>query len=228
MYFAIFLSLASLFYFIQQVAAPELTTGITAYAQSDGAGGRRFLLEGPDPRLPGGGPSWPMYSRILTRALEGKGYVPDGSSPELVIRVRYRVGDTQVWTTTTSTPITGITGTETHTIVVPGADPSGAPTVVTTTTPVMGVVGTSESSSVSSTSMRIIQVEAMDAGSYAAGKPAVVWSVRARSRGAEDNLEKVFPVMVAAMEDYFGVTATREVRVTKGYDDAEVSRLGQP
>jgi hypothetical protein len=122
----------------------------------------------------------------------------------------------------------GVTGMNTQTIVTPNADPTASPTITTTTTPVIGVVGTTESSSVSSTNMRIVQVEASNAASYAAGKPTVVWSIFARSRGAEDDLAKVFPIMVAAMEDYFGVTAAQEVKVSKSYNDPEVSRLRQP
>jgi len=210
------------------VSVGRVETGITAYAQPEAAVGKRFVLQGPDPQVPGGDPSWPIYARILTRALEAKGFVSDAPSPDLIIRVSYRVGDTQTWTTTTSTPITGVTGTNTQTIVTPSADPTAPPTITTTTTPVIGVVGTTESSSVSSTNMRIVRVEALNAASYAAGKPTVVWSVLARSRGAEDDIAKVFPVMVAAMEDYFGVPAAQQVKVSKYHSDPEVSRLLQP
>lgn len=219
-------TLSLLVYNVTQIG--RVHTGITAYAQSEGTPGKRFLLQGPDPRQPGGDPSWPTYARILTLALEAKGFVSDPSAPDLVIRVTYRVGDTQVWTTTTSTPIMGTTGVDTQTTVTPNPDPAGPPIITTTSTPVTGVVGTTESSSTSSSSMRIIQLEAIDATSYASGKPAVVWSVRARSRGAEDDLAKVFPVMVASMEDYFGANAAQEIDVSKYNSDPEPSRLRQP
>lgn len=224
--FMLFVTLSLFVYNIAQIG--RVHTGITAYAQSEVTAGKRFVLQGPDPRQPGGDPSWPIYARILTRALEAKGFVSDASSPDLVIRVTYRVGDTQTWTTTTSTPTMGVTGVDTQTIVTPNPDPTGPPIITTTSTPVTGVVGTTESSTTSSSSMRIIQVEAMDAASYANGKPAVVWSIHARSRGAEDDLARVFPVMVASMEDYFGVNAAQEIDVSTYYNDPEPSRLRQP
>ncbi len=177
------------------------TTSVSAYARSGVTVGKRFILQGPDPRFPGGDPGWPGYSRILTRALEAKGYVPDASSPDLVIRVGYRVGDTQIWTAAATTPITGVT---------------------------TGAVAPVQSPYVASTNTRVIEVEALDAASVATGKPTVVWSTRGRSRGAEDNLAQVFPMMVAAMEDYFGATAANEVSVSKTRSDPEVARLQQP
>jgi len=144
-------------------AIGRVDVGITAYAQSDPPPGKQFVLQGPDPRYPGGDPSWPAYARILTKALEAEGFVPVASSPDLIIRVSYRVGDTLTSVSTTTTP------------------PSTHPTTVLTT------------------NLRTIQIEALDAASAASGKPTVVWSVHAQSRGTGDDLAKVFPVMVVAM-----------------------------
>src|SRR4029077_1599008 len=174
----------------------RVDVGITAYAQAELPPGKQFILQGPDPRSPGGDPSWPAYARILTRALEAKGLVPVTSAPDLIIRVSYRVGDTLESVSTTTTPTKD--------------------------------GGSTDSTSVSTTNLRTIQIEALDAASAAAGKPTVVWSIRAQSRGTGDNLAKVFPVMVAAMEDYVGVTAEQEVKVSKYDSDPEVVRLTQP
>jgi hypothetical protein len=84
------------------------------------------------------------------------------------------------------------------------------------------------SNSVISSTLRTVQLEATDAVSQAAGRPKVVWSVRARSRGTDDDLEKVFPFIVAAMEDYIGANAPHEVIVSKYGNDKEVSRLQKP
>jgi len=176
-------------------AIGRVDVGITAYAQSELPPGKQFVLQGPDPRYPGGDPSWPAYARILTKALEAKGFVPVASSPDLIIRVTYRVGDTLTSVSTTTTPTKG---------------------------------GSTDSTSVSTTNLRTIQIEALDATSAAAGKQTVVWSIHARSRGTEDGLAKVFPVMVAAMEGYVGVTAEQEVKVSKYDSDPEVVRLTQP
>ncbi len=173
----------------------RVDVGITAYAQPELPPGKQFVLQGPDPRYPGGDPSWPAYARILTKALEAQGFVPVASSPDLIIRVTYRVGDTLTSVSTTTTPAND---------------------------------GSRDSTTVSTTNLRTIQVEALDAASAAAGKPTVVWSVRAQSRGAGDGLARVFPVMVAAMEGYVGVTAEQEVSVSRYYSDPEVVRLKQP
>lgn len=64
-------------------AIGRVDVGITSYAQSELPPGKQFVLQGPDPRYPGGDPSWPAYARILTRALEAKGFVHAASSPGL-------------------------------------------------------------------------------------------------------------------------------------------------
>ena len=197
--------------------------GITAYAQPEPSPGKRFVLQGPDPRYPGGDPTWPVYARILTQALEAKGFVPVESSPDLIIRASYGIGDTRISTSTTSTPTMGYT-TSTQTVVTPNPDPSGPPIVSTVSTPVWGVVGSTESTSTSSTSLSTIRIEALDAASYAAGKPTVVWSTHARTRSPVE-LSQLFPFMVAAMEDYFGATVPKEIDVSKSYQDPEVARL---
>jgi hypothetical protein len=177
-------------------AIGRVDVGITAYAQSEAPPGKRFVLQGPDPRYPGGDPSWPAYARILTKALEAKGFEPVASSPDLIIRVSYRVGDTLTSVSTTTTPTKD--------------------------------GGSTDSTTVSTTNLRTIQIEALDAASSTAGTPAVVWSIRAQSRGTGDSLAKVFPVMVAAMEGYVGATAEQEVKVSKYDSDPEVVRLTQP
>jgi hypothetical protein len=182
--------------------APQVTTGITAYAQPGAAARKRFVLQGPDPRYPGGDPSWPVFSRILTRALEAKGFVPDPALPELIIRVSYRVGDTQ---------------THTSSSVIPApTDAKGVPIG-----PAMASTCSSEST------LRSIQLEALDP-SARAGDPAVVWSIHARSRGCEEDLAEVLPAMAAAMEDYFARSAPTLVDVRKQQSDPEVERLRRP
>lgn len=182
---------------------PPVTTGITAYAQADAAARKRFVLHGPDPRFPGGDPRWPVFSRILTKALVAKGYVPDAAAPELLIRVSYRAGDTQTYTATTVTPApTGADGV-----------PVGLPT---------------ESTSTSENTMRAIELEALDPASVQAGKPLVLWRTHAISRGWEADLAQVFPTMVATMEDYFASTVTTRVQVTKWKSDPESQRLALP
>ena len=180
-----------------------MTTGITAYAQPNAAARKRFVLQGPDPRFPGGDPRWPVFSQILTKALVAKGFVPDPAAPELIIRATYRVGDTQTYTVTTTTP------------APTGADglPTGPPI---------------ESSSTSESTMRVIQLEALDPASVQAGKPLVLWRTHAISRGTEDDLAVAFPAMVASMEDYFAGTATTLVKVDKMPSDPEAQRLATP
>lgn len=182
---------------------PPVTTGITAYAQPDAANRKRFVLQGPDPRFPGGDPRWPVFSQILTKALVAKGFVPDSAAPELFIRVSYRAGDTQSFTSTTVTPApTGADGV-----------PVGPPR---------------ESTSTSENTMRAIELEALDPASVQAGKPLVLWRTHAISRGQEDDLAQVFPAMVAAMEDYFASTVTTRVQVKKMKSDPEPQRLARP
>ena len=190
-------SVVSMFVTIGHIIAAigRVDVGITAYAQPELPPGKRFVLRGPDPRYPGGDPSWPGYARILTRALEAKGFVPVASAPDLIIRVTYRVGDTLTSVSTTTTPTKN---------------------------------GHTDSTSVSTTNLRTIRIEALDAASAAAGNPTVVWSIHAQSRGTGDGLAKVFPNMVAAMDGYVGVTAEQEVKVSNYVSDPEVVRLTQP
>ncbi|HEX7554326.1 MAG TPA: hypothetical protein VF378_12305 [Geothrix sp.] len=182
---------------------PPVTTGITAYAQADAGARKRFVLQGPDPRFPGGDPRWPVFSQILTRALVAKGFVPDATAPEVIIRVTYRVGDTQTYTFTTTTPAP--------------TDANGVP-----------VGPPTESTSTSESTMRAIQLEALDPASILAGKPLVLWRTHAISRGADDDLAVAFPAMVASMEEYFAGTATIMVKVDKKKSDPETQRLALP
>lgn len=180
-----------------------VTTSITAYAQPEAATRKRFVLQGPDPRFPGGDPRWPVFSRIITKALVVKGYEPDTAAPELIIRVSYRVGDTQTYTSTTTTPAP--TDANGHSV--------GTPTVSTST---------------SESTMCAVQLEALDPVSVEAGKPLVLWRTHAISRGVGDDLAVVFPAMMAAMEDYFGKTVTTMVKVNKWKSDPETQRLALP
>jgi len=182
---------------------PPVTTGITAYTQADAAARKRFVLQGPDPRFPGGDPRWPVFSQILTKALVAKGFMPDTAAPELIIRVTYRVGDTQTYTATTTTP---------------------APTDVNG----VSVGAATESTSTSESTLRTIQLEAMDPASIQAGRPLVLWRTHATSRGGEYDLAQVFPAMVAAMEDYFASNAITLIQVSKRRSDPETLRLAQP
>jgi len=214
--------------YLATLAGCGVNTIISAYAQPEVGAKKRFVLQGPDPRLPGGDPAWPRYSQILTRALEVKGFVPDAASPDLVIRVSYGEGNTQTSTTTTSTPTMGITGSSVQTVVT--SDPfnaSAPPTFTTVITPTIGAVGTTETSSTSTSSLYTIQVEALDAASLVAGKPMVLWRTHARSRAPDANLDIFFPYIVAAMEDYFGASLEGPVVVTKRFEDPEVVRLGK-
>jgi hypothetical protein len=182
---------------------PPVTTGITAYAQADAVARKRFVLQGPDPRFPGGDPRWPVFAQILTKALVAKGFVPNANAPELIIRATYRVGDTQTYSVTTTTP------------APTGADglPTGPPV---------------ESTSTSESTLRSIQLEALDPASLQAGAPLVLWRTHAISRGAEDDLAVAFPAMVAAMEAYFAGTASTMVKVNTKQSDPEAQRLALP
>lgn len=180
---------------------PPVSTRITAFAQAEAATPKRFALEGPDPRFPGGDPRWPVFSRILTRALEAKGFIADPVAPELVIRVSYRVGDTQTFTST-------------HTTMKTHASPTGAHI----STPVT-------STSVSESTLCTVQLEALDPASLQAGQPRVLWSLHALSRGGADDLAKVFPTMAASMEDYFAKGVETMVTVVRRQSDPEARRL---
>jgi len=112
-------------------------TGVTAYAKPDSLHLKRFVLQGPEPDQVGGDPRWPVFSAMLNRALVAKGFVPDAKSPELLIRVTYRVGDTQTYTyTATTTNADGTPGpsstssseTSSYTIRLEALDPASAGT----------------------------------------------------------------------------------------------------
>ena len=112
-------------------------TGVTAYARPDSSNLKRFVLQGPEPDRVGGDPRWPLFSDMLNRALVAKGFVPDANAPELLIRVTYRVGDTQTYTyTETTTNPDGTPGpsstsssdTSSYTLRLEALDPTSAGT----------------------------------------------------------------------------------------------------
>ena len=69
-----------------------------------------------------------------------------------------------------------------------------------------------------------LPVEALDAKSYAAGKPTVVWSTHADVWTVTNNIGPVFPSMVAAMQEYFDTSAPKKVTlwVAKNGDEGKV------
>ncbi len=73
------------------------TVRVTAYAEPGAKSRKTFRLIGPDPTRLGGDPLWPRYAGQLIRALEDVGFVHHPTSPEVVIRVSYRRGDTEVY-----------------------------------------------------------------------------------------------------------------------------------
>lgn len=172
-------------------------TGVTAYARPDASNLKRFALQGPEPGQVGGDPRWPIFSGMLTRALVAKGFVPDAKAPDLLIRVTYRVGDTQTYTYTE------------------------------TTTNADGTPGPSSTSSVE-TSSYSIRLEALDPATVGTRTPVVVWRTHAEMRDTTTDLAKVFPYLVASMEEYFGQTATERRMVSKKKDDPEAARLQYP
>jgi len=98
------------------ISCVPIRTRITAYSQAEVAHLKRFRLIGPDPKALGGDPQWPAFSAMLTKALVKKGFVLDAISPELVILVSYRVGDTQTYTSSeTTTDANGSTSSSTST-----------------------------------------------------------------------------------------------------------------
>ena len=129
--------------------------------------------------------------------------MPDATAPELIIRVSYRVGDTQVYTSTSTTPA-----------------PTDANSIP------MGESTTSSTTSMSTLSG--IQLEAIDPASIRTARPVVLWRTHVLSRGSEDNLALIFAFMVAAMEPYFASTASTLVTVEVRGTNPEVQRLSLP
>lgn len=92
------LVLAVLALLVLSGCVPWYRTDVTAYAKPGIPTQTRFVLQGPDPSQLGGDPRWPVFADMLIKALVAKDFVFDPTSPQLVIRATYRMGDSQVYT----------------------------------------------------------------------------------------------------------------------------------
>lgn len=209
----------------------RVQTRVNAYSAPEAASPKVFVLQGPDPGAPGGDPQYPVFARCLTLALASKGFYPasPGTKPALVIRLSYGVGEPITETSVSSTPVMGYSGTDVQTVVTTDPfNPTALPVVTTVSTPVMGAIGTVDTTTSITTFKRTIKVEAQEAATSEGGPPKVLWRTHAASRGMEEDLAAVFPYMMAAMGNYFGVTAPKTVTVVTYRGDPEVECLRPP
>jgi hypothetical protein len=206
----------------------RVQTQVDAYSTPEAAASKVFVLQGPDPGEPDGDPQYPVFARCLTLALAAKGYLPasPGAKPALVIRLSYGVGEPIMETIVSSTPVMGPSGTEVQTVVTTDPfNPTAPPMVTTVSVPAMGSVGTVDTTTFITTFKRTIQVEALEAATSDGRPPRVLWRTHAASRGSEEDLGAVFPYMMAAMGNYFGVTTPQTVTLVTYRGDPEVERL---
>ena len=84
---------------------------------------------------------------------------------------------------------------------------------------------TSSSASSTTSALYVIQVEAITSDSWAARKPLVLWRTHGTLRNSADDMGRVFPYMVSAMESYFAKTLSSPVDIIKYSNAPEAMRL---
>lgn len=170
------------------------------------------------------------YATYVDRALMNHGFTPAKSPKETMVLIflNYGIGDPQQHRYTYSTPIIGQTGVSssysTGTLSTYGNYSSYSGT--TTNTPTYGVTGSVRHTGTRTTYDRFITLSAFDVDEYRSSKNASkLWETSITSTGASGDLRLVFPVMVAASQEYIGINTGRKIEVDIYATDERITEI---
>lgn len=167
------------------------------------------------------------FAGYIKRALASKGYEEAESfeKADLAIFLGYGIGDPQEHQYTYSLPTWGQTGVSSS--YTTGTISSyGGYSGTTTYTPTYGVTGATSHGGSYSTYFRFMLLTAYNLKEYRNTKKEVqVWKTTVTSAGSSGDLRRVFPVLVAASQDYVGTNTGNKIAVSLDEADARVMKV---
>jgi hypothetical protein len=170
------------------------------------------------------------YAAYLRRGLAQAGYSESATldQADLAIFVSYGIGDAKEQAYSYSMPVYGQTGGGTYNFSGTTYSDYGTATTygTATQTPQYGVVGSEQFSGTTLTYLRYLFVDVFDMKALRNGKQKLpVWRTDVMSRGRNDDLRSVFPVLVAAATPHFGKNTKKQVIVDLSEGDRQVQQI---
>lgn len=170
------------------------------------------------------------YAAYLRRCLAQAGYSESATldQADLAIFVSYGIGDAKEQAYSYSMPVYGQTGGGTYNFSGTTYSDYGAATTygTATQTPQYGVVGSEQFSGTTLTYLRYLFVDVFDMKALRNEKKKIpVWRTDVMSRGRNDDLRGVFPVLVAAATPHFGKNTKKQVVVDISEGDKQVQQI---
>ena len=96
----------------------------------------------------------------------------------------------------------------------------------TTYTPAYGITGSTTHIGSYTTYFRFIVLDAVDLDEYKKSKKEVqLWKTYVTSSGSSSDLRRVFPILVAASQQYFGKNTGQKVEVNLDEEDERVTEI---
>lgn len=153
-------------------------------------------------------------------------YVEPDADPDAVVILAYGIGDPATEVSSFSIPQfgqTGISSAQTFGTMSSYGN-HGTYSGTTTFTPTYGITGYSTHIASQRTYSRHIALFAYDLKS-SGGEPRQIWQTVIQSRGSNDDLRSVFPIMIAAAGPTIGSNTSESQRITIRENDPKVSAL---
>jgi hypothetical protein len=197
-----------------------------------------FVVLPGDKNVPSNDLQFQEYAKDVERALVQRGYKPATSfeTADVAVYLVYGVGEPKEHLFSYVLPIYGQTGISSATTYTSAAGNaykvgntvygSGNSSSTTYFEPRYGVAGYSTQIGTSVTYTSHINLEAVDLDVYRTKNKVVqLWKTDIANVGACGDLRRVFPVMVAAAEDYFAVNTTQAMMVSVYEDDPRIQLI---
>lgn len=170
------------------------------------------------------------YAAYVNRALIKQGFVPAESfeNANVAIFLIYGIGDPQEHQYSYSIPTWGQTGVSSSytTGTISSYGGYGSYSGTTTYTPTYGITGNTTHIGSHITYFRFMVLDAVDLDEYKKSEKEVqLWKTTVTSSGSSGDLRQVFPILVAASQQYVGKNTGQKVEVNLYEEDERVIEI---
>jgi hypothetical protein len=171
------------------------------------------------------------FSTHVIKILNKKGYknVEKIDNSQLIIFMKYGIGDPSSHVFSYSVPVYGQVGGGTSTFSGNVYGSRGSSTTfggTVTTLPTYGQVGSTTVVDSGVEYLRFLILESYDTDKYKKnGELVQVWKTNITSRGWMEDLRRIIPVMVVGSEDYIGTNTGKQIRVDMRENDSRVRTI---
>lgn len=191
---------------------------------------RRYVLMPGDKDISPEDLQFKEYATYVNHALWKQGFSPASSLEDanVVIFLMYGIGDPQEHQYSYSIPTWGQTGVASSYTSgsFRGFGGYGSYSGTTTYTPIYGVTGSQTYSGNYTTYFRFLILEAIDLDEYKRSEREIqLWKTTVTSSGSSEDLRRVFPILVAASQEYIGKNTGRKVEVSLYETDKRVVEI---